>query len=107
MNDLSCLMIFLVVKVLLSQLLVEVIVDSGSQLHFIDEIKQHFCANTLNLGKCDILVLLAILYGVFRDLIKQVIEKNATYDSWYCFIQTASFHQIENKVDQEVVFILL
>lgn len=106
-NDQSCFVILLVVEVLLCQLLVEVIVDSGSQLHFIDEIKQHLCANAFNFGESDILVLLVILYLLLCDLIKQVVKQNATYDPWYCFIQTASLHQIKDKVDQEVVFIVL
>lgn len=106
-NDQRCLVVLLVVEILLCQLLVEVIVDSGCQLHFIDEIKQHLCANTFNLGECDILVLLVILYLLLCDLIKQVVEQNAANDPRYCFIETARLHQIKHKVNQEVVFIVL
>ena len=74
MNDQCGLVILLVVQILLGKLSVKVIVDSRSELHLVDEVKQHLRANALNLSKCDFLVLSDILNLQFSYLGKEVVQ---------------------------------
>jgi hypothetical protein len=61
------------VKILLSELSVEVVVDPSGELHLIDKVKQHFRADVFYLGKCDILVLRHILDLRVSYLAKHIV----------------------------------
>ncbi len=91
-DDLCCLVVLLVIEVLLGKLFIEIVVDFHHQLHLVNEVEYHLCANTLHLSKCYILVLLHINDLLIHNLVEQVVEKHSTDYAGDQFVQAARFH---------------
>ena len=76
------------------------------QLHLVNIVKQHLCADVLYLREGYLLVLVRVDQLIFLHLVENMVKKDPTNNYCEVFIHTACFQQVKNEPHQVIVHIL-